>query len=81
MNFTICIIFPEFDPLFDDSGQCWHGYGFKDCNKLIHIQPHGCKWYHFFPDEPFEEHVRKFNEITEDAYDMNMKSLYDSAKP
>ena len=44
----------EFDPFFDDSEQCWHGRGFKDCNLEIHIVPHGCKWYHFFPEQPFQ---------------------------
>ena len=27
----------EFDPNFDDSEQCWHGFGFKDCNIIMHI--------------------------------------------
>ena len=27
----------EFDPNFDDSEQCWHGFGFKDCNIEMHI--------------------------------------------
>ena len=44
----------KFDPYFDDSKQCWHGRGFKDCNLEIHIVPHGCKWWHFFPDQPFK---------------------------
>ena len=53
----------EFDPYFDDSEQCWHGRGFKDCNLEIHIVPHGCKWYHFFPDQPFQGLFRTMQTI------------------
>ena len=42
----------------------------------MHIQPHGCKWYHFFPQQTFEEHVEKFNEITNNVYNIDYQELY-----
>ena len=64
----------EFDPDFDDSNICWHGNGYKDCNMDIHIVPHGCKWYHFYPFQTFEEHVDKFHELTNHEYDIDWKA-------
>lgn len=66
----------EFDPEFDDSEQCWHGQGYKDCNIDIHIVPHGCKWFHFFPFQTFQEHVDKFNELTDFAYNPKVTDFY-----
>ena len=63
----------EFDPEFDDSDNCWHGAGYKDCNIDIHIVPHGCKWYHFYPNQNFDAHVEKFHEITNHVYDIDWK--------
>lgn len=64
------------DPAFDDSSQCWHGFGYKDCNIEMHIVPHGCKWYHFFPSQNFQAHVDKFNEITKNEYNLSLKDMY-----
>lgn len=66
----------HFDAEFDDSKQCWHGQGYKDCNIDIHIVPHGCKWFHFFPFQTFQEHVDKFNELTDFAYNPQVTDLY-----
>ena len=65
-----------FDPQFNDSEQCWHGQGYKDCNLNIHIVAHGCKWYHFFPWQKFEDHVEKFNEITNNAYNIETVDIF-----
>ena len=66
----------KFDPYFDDSKQCWHGNGYKDCNLKIHIIPHGCKWWHFFPFQTFQEHVWKLNKITGNSYHLKLNDLY-----
>ena len=66
----------KFDPYFDDSKQCWHGEGYKDCNMNIHIVPHGCKWWHFYPFQKFEEHIAKFNELTEDSYNLHFNDVF-----
>ena len=66
----------DFDPDFDDSKQCWHGKFYKDCNIDIHIVGHGCKWFHFFPFQTFEEHVEKFRELTQDEYNIDLKSIF-----
>ena len=77
IDISICFILSiDIDPYFDDSNQCWHGFGFRDCNIIMHIQPHGCKWYHFFPQQTFEEHVEKFNEITNNVYAIDYQELY-----
>ena len=34
----------QYDPEFSDN-LCWHGRGYKDCNKDIHIVYQGCKWW------------------------------------
>jgi len=66
----------EYDPYFDDSNQCWHGRGYKDCNMDIHIVPHGCKWWHFYPSQTFKEHVEKFNELTENSYNLQITDIF-----
>ena len=66
----------QFDPLFDDSDICWHGQGYKDCNQDIHIVPHGCKWFHFFPSQTLQEHIDKFNELTQNAFNVETKDIY-----
>jgi hypothetical protein len=70
-----------FDPKFNDSLQCWHGSGYKDCNIDIHIVKHGCKWYHFYPFETFQDHLDKFNELTNYVYDIQLSDMYNTVKP
>ena len=65
----------EFDPEFDDSGSCWHGRGFKDCNKDIHIVYQGCKWWHFYPDQRFQDHLDKFYELTNNSIPLDFEIL------
>ena len=67
----------EFDPGFDDRDQCWHGQHYKDCNIDMHIVPHGCKWFHFYPFQTFEEHVKKFNELTKNEYNTVVENIYE----
>ena len=57
----------HFDPDFDDSDTCWHGQWYSDCNSVDRVMQGGCKWYHFHPDEKFEAHLKKFNEITKNS--------------
>jgi len=59
----------------DDSETCFHGRGYKDCNRLIHIVYQGCKWYHFFPDETFNNHFEKFKELTNNSIQLDIKVL------
>ena len=60
---------------FDDSAYCWHGKNYKDCNKDMHIQPYGCKWWHFYPFEKFPAHVQKFHELTNNFYSFNLTTI------
>ena len=66
------LYFPE----MDDSKTCWHGKNYHDCNMDIRIIPYGCKWWHFFPFQKFKEHVQKFNELTENTYELNFKKMF-----
>lgn len=60
-----------FDPELDDSGTCWHGMGYKDCNKNVMIVFEGCKWWHFYPDQTFQEHVDKFRDLADGRVELN----------
>ncbi len=66
-----------FDPSLDDEDTCYHGYGYKDCNRNIHVVFGGCKWWHFYPDQTFDEHVRKFHELTNDTYSFRFMNPYE----
>ena len=65
-----------FHPFYDDSAFCWHGKHHKDCNKMIHIVPYGCKWWHFFPEAEFPEHLNKFHELTNNTYSFNLTDIW-----
>ena len=32
----------------------------------------GCKWWHFFPDESFKDHVKKFHELSNNSIELDM---------
>ena len=54
----------RFDPALEDSETCFHGVGYEDCN-TARVQLHlGCKWWHFYPFESFENHLDKFYQFT-----------------
>ena len=36
----------------------------------------GCKWWHWRPKQTLEEHVRKFNEITENVYKLEFGNMF-----
>ena len=63
-------------PNLDDKNICWHGKNYQDCNRDWMIIPYGCKWWHFFPQQKFKDHVKKFNEITENVYKLNFESMF-----
>ena len=63
-------------PNLNDTTTCWHGRYYKDCNLDMHIVAYGCKWWHFFPFQKFDEHVKKFNEITKNAYNLDFGSMF-----
>ena len=63
-------------PTFNDTNICWHGKNYQDCNKDIRIVAYGCKWWHFFPSQEFKDHVKKFNEITENAYTIDFGNMF-----
>ena len=63
-------------PNLNDTSTCWHGRYYKDCNLDMHIVAYGCKWWHFFPFQKFDEHVKKFNEITKNAYNLDFGSMF-----
>ena len=64
-------------PDVDDSDTCWHGLFFRDCNKVARIIPYGCKWWHFYPDQKFDDHVEKFMELTNNSYNLSLSSMFD----
>ena len=66
----------NFDPAFNDTDVCYHGYGYKDCNEEIHIVYEGCKWWHFYPEQTFQEHVDKFHELTNNSYTFSFLDPY-----
>ena len=63
----------SYDPDFSDEDQCWHGRGYKDCNKDIHIVYQGCKWWHFYPDQSFDDHLKKFYELTNNSIKIDLQ--------
>merc|ERR1711892_65480 len=65
----------EYDPSLVDGATCWHGRGYRDCNKDIHIVYQGCKWWHFFPFQRMAEHLEKFYELTNNTIKLDIKVL------
>ena len=65
----------QFDPDFVDANKCWHGFGYKDCNRDIHIVYNGCKWWHFYPSQTFDDHLKKFYELTNNTIQLNIDIL------
>ena len=63
------------DDELDDSKSCFHGRGYKDCNKGIHIVYQGCKWWHFYPDESLQTHFDKFFELTNNSIPLDIHVL------
>ena len=58
-----------------DAATCWHGRGYKDCNKDIHIVYQGCKWWHFFPSQRMPDHIDKFYELTNNSIQLDINAL------
>jgi len=65
----------EFEPSLSDTNTCWHGRGYKDCNKDIHIVYQGCKWWHFYPFQRMPEHIDKFYELSNNTIKLDIKVL------
>ena len=63
-------------PAMDDSKTCWHGRNYRSCDVELRIIPYGCKWWHFRPFQSFKEHVKKFNEITENVYKLEFGNMF-----
>ena len=61
------------DKFLSDENICWHGTqnGFIDCNKEREMKDCGGKWWHFFPQQDFEEHIIKFHQITNNSVPIN----------
>ena len=62
-------------PDMDDSDSCWHGRNYISCDLYRPIIPKGCKWWHFRPLQTLNEHIQKFNEITNNTYNFNLKTM------
>ena len=45
-------------------------YVSQDCNRQVHFVYQGCKWWHFYPDQTFDEHVAKFKELSNNAIEL-----------
>ena len=56
----------KYDQDFNDEHLCWHGIsgGYTDCNKYRKSNECGGKWWHFYPDQKFDDHLEKFQELT-----------------
>lgn len=70
------LYFPE----MDDSDSCWHGKNYISCDLFRRIIAYGCKWWHFRPFQTLDEHVQKFNEITNNSYNFNFKNMNSELK-
>ena len=69
----------QFDPALDDSKTCFHGFGYENCNRG-NSQNHrvwrmGCKWWHFYPFESFQNHLDKFYELTKNTITLDPEIL------
>lgn len=66
----------KFDPTLDDSKQCFHDV-IENC--IIHrTQLSGgrkCQWWHFYPNEGFQNHLDKFYELTNNAITLDQEIL------
>ena len=50
-------------------------YVSQDCNRQVHIVYQGCKWWHFYPDQTFDEHVAKFKELSNNTIELGINIL------
>ena len=41
----------------------------------MHIVYQGCKWWHFYPDQTFDEHVTKFKELSNNTIELGINIL------
>ena len=61
----------QFDPALEDSGTCYHGFGYEDCNRNLpqnhRIRLMGCKWWHFIYYENIGDHLSKFYQPTNNS--------------
>jgi len=64
-----------YDPQLKDEKTCFHGQGYADCNKDIHIVYQGCKWWHFYPDQKIQDHYDKFYELTNHTINLDIQVL------
>ena len=66
----------KFDPTLDDSKKCFHGV-FEDCNIRRTQLSLGrkCQWWHFYPNEGFQNHLDKFYELTNNAITLDQEIL------
>ena len=67
----------EFDPAVEDSGSCFHGFGYEQCSKrrVERVERMGCKWWHFWADEGFQAHLDKFYELTNNTITLDPEIL------
>ena len=63
-------------PDMDDSDTCWHGKGYKSCDVFGTIVANGCKSWHFRPFQTLNEHIKKFNEVTNNSFRFNLKTIH-----
>ena len=71
-----------FFSVFNDYKTCWHGSGiYEDCNNklwsrnvMIRYYGGNCKWWHFYPEERYEQLKSKFDEILKGASESRVLS-------
>ena len=66
----------KFVPTLDDSKKCFHGV-FEDCNIRRTQLSLGrkCQWWHFYPNEGFQNHLDKFYELTNNAITLDQEII------
>jgi hypothetical protein len=42
--------------------------------------PGGCKWWHFYPTETFEEHVKKFHQLTNNVFKSKLELMFEDSE-
>jgi hypothetical protein len=54
----------------------WHGKHYSDCNYDMLVMGGGCKWWHFHPEESFEAHIKKFNQVLHQNFHLPLSFVF-----
>ena len=75
--FVIISRYPKIHFLIPPKGRMYTNgkYVSQDCNRQVHIVYQGFKWWHFYPDQTFDEHVAKFKELSNNTIELGINIL------